>query len=305
VVNPSGDQLDLEHGDLEATITEVGASLRLLRHRGRRLVREFPASEMAPAYSGAVLAPWPNRVGDGRYRFGGAEHQLPLNEPERGSALHGLVLWEAWSVLDRSTAAVTLGHRVHPRPGYPFLLDLEVSYRLDDTGLRIELAATNRGAEPAPYGCSVHPYLVAGAGRVDDWTLQLPARTALDVDPARLLPRGRRPAAELGIDFSTAHRIGSTRADHALADLLTDENGHARTTLVADDGHGVSLEWGPECPWVQLHTADRAESHLDRTGLAVEPMTFAPDALRSGEDLVVLAPGQEHRAWWLIAPITP
>jgi len=305
VLNPTGEQFVLAHGDLEATVTEVGASLRCLQYRGRQLVRGFGADEFAPAYSGAVLAPWPNRIGDGRYPFAGAEHQLPLTEPERGSALHGLVLWEAWSMLNRSAGAVTLGHRLHPRPGYPFMLDLEVSYRLSDAGLRIELAATNRGPAAAPYGCSIHPYLVAGPGRVDDWSLHLRAPAALDVDPERLLPRGRRPAADLGIDFTTPRLIGSTTADHALTDLLGDEQGRVRAVLVADDGGGVSLEWGAECPWVQLHTADRPEPGLHRTGLALEPMTCPPDAFRTGEGVVVLDPGQRHRAWWVIAPISP
>jgi aldose 1-epimerase len=305
LLSPTGEQLQLAHGDFEATVTEVGASLRLLRYRGRDLVRGYGVDELPPAYSGAVLAPWPNRIGDGRYRFAGEEHQLPLNEPERGNALHGLVLWEPWSLLDRSAGGVRLGHRIHPRPGYPFLLDLEARYDLGNEGLRIEVVAANRGAGPAPYGCSIHPYLVAGPGRVDGWTLHLPASTVLDVDPERLLPRGRRAAADLGLDFTTPRRIGSTLADHALTDVVLDQGGRARAALVAVDGAGVAIEWGPECPWVQLHTADRPEPALDRTGLAIEPMTCPPAALTTGDDLVVLAPGEEHRAWWVIAPVLP
>ena len=305
MLSPTGEQFTLAHGDLEATVTEVGASLRCLQHRGRNLVRPYAADEDAPLYSGAVLAPWPNRIGDGRYVFAGVEHQLPLNEPERASALHGLVVGEAWLVLGRSAEAVTLGHRVHPRPGYPHTLDLELSYRLSDAGLRIELAATNTGDHAAPYGCSIHPYLVAGPGRVDDWTLRLPARVALDVDPHRLLPRGQRPAADLGIDFTSPRIIGSTACDHALTDLFADEQGRFRASLVAADGRGVSMEWGAECPWLQLHTADRPELEHHRTGLALEPMTCPPDAFRTGEDVVVLEPGQQHRAWWVIAPVSP
>lgn len=305
MLSPTGDQLDLAHGDLTATVTEVGASLRVLRHRGRDLVRPFGADEVPPGYSGAVLAPWPNRVGDGRYRFGDVEHQLPLTEPERGSALHGLVLWEPWSVLDRSVSGVTLGHRIHPRPGYPFLLDLEATYQLGDDGLRIDLVATNRGSEQAPYGCSIHPYLVGGPGRVDDWTLHLPAGTVLDVDPERLLPRGRCPAAELDLDFTVPRRVGSTEVDHAFTDVVPDARHRARASVLGPDGSGVALEWGPACGWVQVHTADRPEPALHRTGLAVEPMTCPPDALRSGDDLVVLDPGDRHRAWWTIAPVIP
>src|SRR5690606_23747975 len=106
-------------------------------------------------------------------------------------------------------------------------------------------------------------------------------------------------------DFTTPRRIGSARADHALTDVARDEQGTARATVTGQDGAGVALEWGPECPWVQLHTADRPEPALDRTGLALEPMTCPPDALATGDDLVVLRPGERHRAWWVIAPVSP
>ena len=35
-----------------------------------------------------------------------------------------------------------------------------------------------------------------------------------------------------------------------------------------------------------------------RTGLAVEPMTAAPNAFRTGEGLVTLQPGERHDAEW-------
>lgn len=304
MLSPSGEQFQLVQGEMRATITEVGASLRQVMYRGRELVRGYAEDTIAPVYSGAVLAPWPNRVRDGRFVFSGKHHQLPVTEPERDTALHGLVLWEPWSVLARSRSAVTLGYRLFPQPGYPFMLRLEASYQLTEGGLRIGLTAINNGAEPAPYGCSIHPYLVAGEGAVDDWTLHLSAATVLEVDPERLLPEARRPAASLDLDFTRPRRIGPVQADHAFTDLSWEEGERARATLVADDGHGVVAEWGNSCPWVQVHTADHPEPALHRTALALEPMTCPPDAFNSGEDLVVLQPGEDHHAWWSMAPFS-
>ena len=90
----SGEQFELSAGDYRATIASVGASLRELTWQGRHLVVPFDAHEIRPDYRGAVLAPWPNRVVDGKYQFDGLEHQLALTEPERGHALHGLVVWQ-------------------------------------------------------------------------------------------------------------------------------------------------------------------------------------------------------------------
>ena len=50
----------------------------------------------APARAGQVLAPWPNRIRDGRYTFDGEAHQLALTEPARHNAIHGLVNWARW-----------------------------------------------------------------------------------------------------------------------------------------------------------------------------------------------------------------
>jgi galactose mutarotase-like enzyme len=49
---------------------------------------------MAGNARGHVLAPWPNRLRDGRYRWDGEEHQTPLSEPETATAIHGHVVPE-------------------------------------------------------------------------------------------------------------------------------------------------------------------------------------------------------------------
>ena len=82
-------------------MASVGASLRTLSYDGRDLVLPFGADELRPAYRGMTLAPWPNRIVDGRYAFRGAGLQLPLTEPARSHALHGLVGWLDFEVTDR------------------------------------------------------------------------------------------------------------------------------------------------------------------------------------------------------------
>jgi aldose 1-epimerase len=51
------------------------------------LVVPFAAYEPRPAMRGALLAPWPNRTADGRYRFRGVEHRLPVDERMLSTAL--------------------------------------------------------------------------------------------------------------------------------------------------------------------------------------------------------------------------
>ncbi len=312
VIPASGEQHEITAGALRAVVTEVGGGLRLLTADGRDLVVPFDEAEPRFAYRGAVLAPWPNRTGDGLWSWRGAEQQLALTEPGRACALHGLVVWQPWDLVERSTDSVVLATRVWSQPGYPGLLDLRVTYRLveggPDAGLTWELEATNTGGDDAPYGTSVHPYLVAGPGRVDDWSLSLEADGVLVVDAERLLPvldDGRpttRPVAGSDLDFRGGAPLRGRSVDDAYTGLSGPSAGTAR--VLAADGSGTAMHWDPaDCPWVQVHTADRPEPAHDRVGLAVEPMTCPPDALRTGTDLRVLAPGASTRTWWRIEPV--
>jgi aldose 1-epimerase len=302
-VRASGEQHTIAAADYTATVTEVGATLRELRHSGRELVAGFGAEEIRPVFRGAVLAPWPNRITNGSYEFGGRSHQLALTEPDRHNALHGLVAWSSWSLVEGDDSRVVLGHRLFPQAGYPFLLELTASYEVGADGLRCTIAAVNAGDTDAPYGCAPHPYLVAGPGRVDDWSLELPASQYLQVTPDRLLPRGLTDVAETEYDFRTPRQIGTTFLDHAYTGLTPEPDGTVRARLRTPEGSGVEMRWDASCPWVQVHTADRPEPELDRSGLAVEPMTCPPDAFNSGTDLIVLAPGERHEVGWTFSAI--
>ncbi len=286
----------LTAGEYTATVSRVGGALVSLRFGERDLVLSVDSDGFPlPKFRGVALAPWPNRIADGRYRFGGEDHQLPINEVERGCALHGLLTWTTWQVESAEPDRVVLTDTVQPRPGYPFTVEVRADYHLAEDGLAIELSATNTGSRPAPLGLSLHPYLVAGGGRVDDWVFELPADTVLDVDPDRLLPRAPKPVAGTPFDFRSGRRIGATEIDHAYAGVTFDGSG-ARASLVDQHGDGVQMTWDDRSRWVQVHTTDLPGSPLHRRGLALEPMTCPPDAFNSGTDLIALDPG--GRAGW-------
>jgi galactose mutarotase-like enzyme len=71
---------------------------------------------------------------------------LPIDEREKGHAIHGLLRWSAFRVVHRSIGAARFHHRLYATPGYPFLLDLVVEYRLSEGGLTVALGATNVGS---------------------------------------------------------------------------------------------------------------------------------------------------------------
>jgi aldose 1-epimerase len=282
---PTGSQYLLESEGQRAVVTEVGATLRSWRVDDREQLDTFEVDELGDGFRGKVLVPWPNRLRDARYVFAGAEHRTAISEPQSGSALHGLVLWANWQPLRQSSDDVALGSMLYPQPGYPFTLELEVSYRLTADGLEGTLRATNRGATAAPFGAGFHPYVTLR----DDALLELPARTRLPVDE-RLLPTGARvPVEGTEFDFRRPRPVGSL--DTCFGDLERGADGLARATLVAEGREGAVTLWVDEhFRFIHVYTDD--------AGLALEPMTCAPDAFNSGDGLLTLAPGASFAGRW-------
>jgi aldose 1-epimerase len=91
VIAPSGEQIEIAHGDQRALIVEVGGGLRTYSAAGRELLDGYGIDEMSTSGRGQVLIPWPNRIQDGTYSFEGERHQLAINEVAEQDAIHGLV----------------------------------------------------------------------------------------------------------------------------------------------------------------------------------------------------------------------
>jgi aldose 1-epimerase len=294
---PSGEQFEIVSGEQRATIVEVGGGVREYRLGERPVLDPYPADAICDGAHGTPLIPWPNRLQDGRYTFDGREHQLALTEPERSNAIHGLLRWRPWQLLRQRRSAVTVGTRLHPMAGYPFTLDIEISYSLGEDGLTVETTARNIGGQRCPYGAGQHPYLSAGGGLVDDCELRVPARTRIATDEERQLPVGSEPVAGTPYDFTGPRRIGEQQLDDPFTDLIR-ESGRAVTSLACPDGRVGELWVDEHHPLVEIFTGDGLEPERARRGLGVEPMTCPPNALRTGEDLMRIEPGASVTTSW-------
>jgi len=293
----SGEQWVIAYNDHEATIVAVGGGVRSYSYRGRPVVMSYGDEELAPGWSGHVLAPWPNRIRDGQYPYGGEAHQLPLTEPERHNAIHGLVNWARWRLVEAREDAVVLEHDLVPQPGYPWPLHLRTTWSVYADGLRAEHAVTNVGARPAPFGLSVHPYVSVPGVPIDDLVLTVPGRSRLLVD-GRLLPIGAARVAGTDYDFTEGRRIGATVLDTAFGDVPA---GRSQVSIASPDGRRVAV-WADESfTWWQVYTSDTLAPERLRRSVAIEPMTCPPDAFRSGRDVIALEPGQTWRGVWGIS----
>jgi aldose 1-epimerase len=297
--SPSGEQYGIAHGDSEAVVTQVGATLRHYSVGTLDVIDGFDVGSRATDGRGQVLAPWPNRLTDGYYEYRGRPCQAPLNEIGRHDAIHGLVRWLDWTLVERDPASVTLACAVRPQPGYEWHLHLQITYALDESGLTVSFEAVNADRDPAPFGVGFHPYLTLGTPSIDGLDLTVPAAAIVD----QAGPDGVMTStlvAGTPHDFRQPRRIGAVELDTAFSDLVVGGDGLAVARLGDPaDGRSVELWVDHAFRHLMVYTGDLVgEPHRRRTAVAVEPMTCPPDAFRTGVDLLDLEPGTPWRCSW-------
>ena len=304
IASPTGQQWRIGHGRQEVVVCEVGATLRAYSVGSTTILDGFGTDEWSHSGRGQVLAPWPNRLADGRYEFNGVRAQAALDEPERRNAIHGLVRWMPWTLQTRHQNQLSLRLQLHPSPGYPFSLLLELEYHVGRDGLSVTTRAQSLEESSIPFGIGFHPYLTAGPETVDGAILHVPARHTLEMDD-RGLPTGvLAPVEGTERDFTTARFVGPAVLDTAYTTLQREADGLARATLEAPGGVGGASLWVDEgFPYLMVYTGDTlGEVQRRRRAVAIEPMTCPPNALRTGTDVIALQPGQEWTARWGIEP---
>ena len=232
VASPTGQQWRIGHGRQEVIVCEVGATLRAYSVGDHPVLDGFGADEWSHSGRGQVLAPWPNRLADGRYEFNGVRAQAALDEPERRNAIHGLVRWMPWTLQTRHQNQLSLRLQLHPSPGYPFSLLLEIDYHVGREGLTVTTtgAVARRGLR-SPSASASTPISRPGPETVDGAILHLPGAPH---------PRPRRPgAADRSADSrsrapsaTSPRRASSGPAvlDTAFTSLDRDADGKARAT---------------------------------------------------------------------------
>ena len=286
-------------------MVEVGGGIRSYAWGGQAVMDGYDEAEMCSGGRGQLLAPWPNRVGDGRWDWNGVEYQLPLTEPEHSNAIHGLVRWLPWTAHPAGDASPTLvmSCTLLPQPGWPWRLELGVTYSLIDDGFTVTTSVTNSGGPGAcPMGVGWHPYVSAFDGLVDDVELVVPANVSY-VSDARGLPISTGPVDGTDDDFRFVRRIGRAKLDLAFTDLQRGSDGRAVVEVrpTSSDGRLTATKvWMDErFTHLMVYTGDTLpEVNRRRRGIAIEPMTCAPDMLRNRDGQVLLPEGSSFEASW-------
>ena len=251
----------------------------------------------------AIMVPFAGRIAEARYRFDGREYDLqPGAAPGKRECRHGFVRDNDFHVAelaaDTACARATLRTSIHERPGYPFAIDLAVSFTLDEAGLALEARMRNRGGEPAPCFFGWHPYFHVSDGRADEWLLQVPARTLIRTGADLIALPGDAAYVPLDdapeLDFRRARLIGASVLDQGYTDLLADADGRIRTRLT-DPKTGFGLTVWQQHGVMHAFTADTLKRD-PRRAIALEPMECMANAFNRPEwaAAIRLDPGAER-----------
>jgi len=298
----AGQLFEIKSRNRSAVITEQGAGLFSVNWDGTELLNSVNSDGFGGnGAHGQVLAPWPGRISEGRYEYGGSTYELALDDRTHKAAIHGLARWLAWAPRHQEASSITMGTRLLAHPGYPFCLDLEQSYSWRSERLEISFSATNLGQQPAPFGYGCHPYFTLGLPNIDAGVLSVPATEYLGTDehlnpllPARLVEG-------TPYDFRRPRAIGDAKLDLTLTGLERGPDGHVSVVFASPDGAvAITSTYGQAVNFVQIFSGDTLSAGR-RRGLAIEPYTAAPNAFNNGLGLHHLAPGETLTVEWSIS----
>jgi aldose 1-epimerase len=292
----TGEQFELRRAGSRAVLTELAGSLRLFEKHGVQLTETFDDDRIPPSACGILLAPWPNRVAEGRWMLDGAVQQLDITEPARGHAIHGLLRNTGYRLVERSEFRVVLRAEIFPQHGYPFRLSHSAEYALDEAGdLTVRQELLNLSSAAAPVALGAHPFLRLGNEPADRLTLTVPAARFFPADPQTMIP-----TADVPVDEQTDLRLGARLADLAMdrayTRLSAGPGGRVVSTLASDDGSMVRL-WQTEA-FQYVHIFVTSKYPGRECAVAVEPMTAPADSFNSGTGLAWLQPGGSFGGSW-------
>lgn len=286
---------------LEATfLPGAGMLCHSLRHRGEELLAQNRGVEAyverGKTMGIPLLYPWANRLAGFDYAVGSREVAVPHDSAlvaldNGGLPIHGVIGGRMrWELLDAPGGDGSLAaglsweeSRAELFEVFPFRHSLRYEARLRGGGLEIEVTVHASGDEAVPVAFGFHPYLAPPGPPRERWRVQLPPMRRLRLDE-RQIPLG--PGEELAAqDFELGERQFDDGFDavHERARFAV-HAGERRLTLELVEGYR----------WAQVYTP------RDSQFICFEPMTAPANALRSGEGLRVLAPGESCRATFAV-----
>lgn len=246
-------------------------------------------------FRSAVLAPWSNRIRDGKYTFQGQEYDFQGKTIGGPLALHGLVTDQPFELVESGADFLRAKVQVPKLDAYPFEVEVEITYRLssDPHRLSLDLVARNNGEGDAPITLGWHPYLVCQGGSVENTRVTVPAQIRVQTDKDLIPLPGINGFSSQTYPVTLVNR---NDIDWGLTSLVEDEG---VATAVVDHADGsqtavsiIGARQGLGLATLHVYTG---QDLAYRRGLsvAVEPLLAMTDAFNRSEceDLITVPAG--------------
>ena len=278
-----------------ATISSVGAALLELSIESKNLITR-PADPLK-IFAGSVLAPWQNRLAKGQWGDPqGQTQSLPINEPNLNNALHGMVFDTEFSVREQTSSKVTLGTLLDSPAGYPYSVDIEITYELHELGLTCSFSVTNKSDSAAPFVIGFHPYFTVG--NPDKATLLIPAGSYYSQDGNKI-PAAKTAVADTSFDFRSARSLVDAKLDDYFTDLTTTD-GETVSRLETSDWT-IELRQSAALSHLVVYLTQEYDAEGGQvSAIALEPASAAANALNSKEDLHYIEPASSFTGSWSV-----
>ncbi len=290
--------VNFETGEYVSILPKLGATVRELVLRcDKRLfsLLEFPLlydeTVENKHFAGVKLIPFPGRITNATYRFGGKTHKLRVNSSDN-FAIHGFFTDKAFHLVETTvkdhSASITLDTRHKGNiKGYPYKYSVRLTYALKSGSFTCTTEIRNIDSKPIPIGDGWHPYFRT-SGSVKRLLLSIPAHSVVEVTPSKV------PTGEVRKPISKRSTIPlSNKTLDSVFDF-----GRKRqrvTTKLIDRKLGVEIQL-----WQDSGVGQYRYLILYRpvsgTSVAIEPWTCAPNAFNNKMGLIVLKPGGRFRA---------
>lgn len=305
--------IEIENENIKLTASNYGCHIVKLEFKNREnqfvntVITLKNAEEYVnqDKYIGALAGRVANRIGKGKFTLNGETYELYKNNGE--NHLHGgkygfnTKLFEYKKEDDR-----IVFHRISPdgEENYPGNLDLEVSYILTQSGIRIEYKAkTDRDTL---VNLTNHSYFTLGAKTAEDLYLQADCDEYVENDNNGMstgkhisvegTPFDFRKMKRVGEDISAndPQLLGARGYDHAFK-----INGNEKQFELYNHENGISMSVNTSMPYAHIYSGnflDRENGEngkvCPRDGFCIET-EYMPNGINNGHsDGVVLKKGE-------------
>jgi len=259
--------------------------------KGYRTKSEFDQHER---FYNAPLFPFAGRVPGGFYRFEGKIRQFEINDSQYNAALHGFLYNKTMHLESENCtedkAEITFTYSTTEfSKSYPFSLKILIQYTLDERGFRSQTTIENQGEGKAPVAYGIHPYFKFDKP-VNELKIMIPSEKETVLNK-QLVPSGEiksnsnfimpklidKQTFDNGFQFPRQERIVNTE--------LTDETEDCTINIWQETGNH-------KFNFLLVYTPP------ERDAIAIEPLSGNINCLNTGDDLIILAPGQSVLLNW-------